>query len=155
MPNWSKARGESRAHSFGGELALALPSAQSLARNALRCGITLNPSELIDGFKKGSSSGFDAALAHYGSVPDGLDRRTLYDVIRTQRRYSTGITGGDLDSFEIGRIKPSPLLYRESIQSSIELMLSEFNFDEALTASVVGDFVDRYIGKIKSALLVG
>jgi len=147
LPNWFRAKGESRAHCFGGEATLVAAAARSLARNALFAGISLEADGLIQSFHQGFESGFIMALEQRGIERNSGLAQQLETVRNRQQRQVVDLTGGNVEGVCVGGLRPWPSLYRESLQRRTEEMIASLDERVGGDLSPIALFIDDYIAK--------
>lgn len=153
LPNWMRARGESRAHSFGGEATLVAAAARSLARNAFCCGIALDAQALAQRFHQGFAEGFTVALLQNGIQPGSDLAREFQRVWSDQQRKIVDLTGGDLEGVCIGSLRPRTELYRETLLAETEAMIGGLDDRVGGDISPISCFIDDYIAQAPSLQL--
>ncbi len=145
LPSWRCARGESRAHSFGGETTLAAATARSLSRNALRCGLLLAPSEMLAAFQDGWRRGFSTALSRYEIGPDSDFAKELNELRANQHRIVTDLAGGIDAGVQFGPLRPWTALYREELLADTENVIRALDEGPLADSASVSDFIEGRI----------
>ena len=147
LPNWFRAKGESRAHCFGGETTLVAAAARSLARNAFCADVSIQADDLTEQFHLGFETGFATALQQNGIEQGSSFAQELEFVRYRQQRQVVDLAGGNLEGVQIGNLRPRTNLYREVLLAETEAMIA--SLDEAIGSDIspIARFIDDYVAK--------
>lgn len=152
LPNWLRAKGESRAHCFGGEATLVEMAARSLGRNAMCVARALDPAALTQRFHEGFDRGFSMALTRNGIDPASPAAREIGALRMQQQRQVVDVKGGALEGVSIGGLQPYAALYRESLQADAQAMISGLGDGPDRDGAVIGTFIDDYVARCVAPL---